>query len=435
MARTKAKLSGDARLADYLTVGYLAVNCPVDRVREALLAQGVQSRRRRGLPHEVLVYFVMAMVLYANVAYEEVLRLVIEGLRPLLGDERLGQVAVTKGAISQARGKVGAGPLRALYHEQVRPQGPNHMPGMHYRGQRVMALDGSTLDMPDEAANAAHFGYPAASRGSSAFPKLRFVALAECGTHLLCFAEPGPYRTDERQLAGPVIDRADASMLITADRGFYSYRFWQRGCASGARLLLRVSRSLRLPREQILADGSYLATLYPSVKARRHQADGVVVRVIEYRLEGQPDAEPSYRLITNWLEPEAAPGEELAALYHRRWTIEQAFDELKVHLAERAVVLRSKRPELVEQEFYALLLAHAAVRRLMTQAAAATGQVGEDLSFVHAVRVLRRRLPSSGAIPPLSSVKAGLTACSPKSHKPELLPAAANATPAACNER
>ena len=400
MARTRSELSTGARLADYLTVGFLAMNCPVAKVQEALSAHGAQSKRRRGLPHEVLVYFVMAMVLYSNVAYEEVVRLVIEGLRQFLGDERLAQSTVTKGAISQARQKVGAAPLRDLYHEQVQPHGPLDMPGVGYRGLRVMALDGSTLDMPDEQANAAQFGYPGASRGSSAFPQLHFVALAECGTHTLCYANPGPCRSGERHLAEPVIDQADASMLVTADRNFYSYTFWQRACATQAKLLFRVRQNLILPREQELPDGSYLTTVYPSTKARRHKTDGIQVRVIEYTLEGLPNPEPLYRLVTNWLDSAVAPAAELAALYHRRWTIEEAFDEFKVHLAERAVVLRSKRPALVEQEFYALLLAHAAVRRLMTQAATGTSQAAEDLSFIHAVRVLRRRLPAAGAIPP-----------------------------------
>ena len=400
MARTKAELSAGARLADYLTVGFLAMNCPLDRVRQALVANGAESKRRRGLPHEVLVYFVMAMVLYANVAYEEVLRLVIEGLRQMLGDEGLSKATVTKGAISQARGQVGVAPLRQLYREQVRPNGPDGMPGVWYGGLRVMAIDGSTLDMPDEAANAERFGYPAAPRGSSAFPQLRFVAMAECGTHTLCYANPGPYATSEIKLAEPVIDQADATMLVTADRGFYGHAIWQRSLATGAKLLFRVKRNLRLPREKELADGSYLSTLYACDKDRRRQRNGTVVRVIEYTLDGIPDPEPSYRLLTNWFDIHAAPAVELAALYHRRWTIEQTFDEFKVHLADRDVVLRSKRPELVEQEFYALLLAHAAIRRLMTQAAAATLQAAEDLSFIHAVRVLKRRLPASAAIPP-----------------------------------
>ncbi len=401
MARTKAQLSAGARLADYLTVGYQAMRCPIAKVRETLAQHGVESQRRRGLPHEVLVYFVLAMVLYANVAYEEVLRLVIEGLRPILGDEGLAQGTVSKGAISQARTRVGAGPLKTLYREQVHPHGPQGMAGVWYRGLRIMAIDGSTLDMPDEAPNVEQYGYPPSARGASAFPRLRFVAMAECGTHTLCYAAPGPYEQGERELALSVIAHADTSMLVTADRGFYSYDLWKQENATGARLLFRLSSTLKLPQEEGLPDGSYLSTVYPSAADRKQQRQGIRVRVIEYVLKGIPDAESNYRLITNWLDPMEAPAPELAALYHQRWTIETSFDELKTHLADRRVVLRSKRPELVEQEFYALLLVHAAIRHLMTEAAAQTGQAAQDLSFIHAVRVLHRRLPAVGAIPPL----------------------------------
>jgi hypothetical protein len=422
-------------LADYLAVGYLVWNCPLEKVREVLSAHGAQSKRRRGLPHEVLVYFVMARVLYANVAYEEVLRLVVEGLRQVFGDADLQRGVVSKGALSQAREQVGVAPLRQLYEEQVRPHGVARMPGVFFRGLRVMALDGSTLTMPDERANAEHFGYPGASRGEPAFPQLHFAAMSECGTHTLCFANPGPYAVSELVRAGPVIDRADATMRVTADRGFFNTPFWQRAAARGAQLLFRARANLRLPRETERADGSYLSTLYACDKDRRHRVNGIVVRVIEYGLDGIPDPEPSYRLVTNWLDIDAAPAVELAALYHRRWTIEQSFDELKVHLAARDVLLRSKRPELVEQEFYALLLAHAAIRRLMSQAAVTTDQAAENLSFVHAIRVLKRRLPAYQGPSPLSSDKAGSTASSWRSPPVMPLPAAANVTRAASNEK
>jgi len=377
MARTRATLGVGARLADTLTVGYLALNCPLPRVRAALAAHGAHSRRRRGLPHEVLVYFVMAMCLYATVAYEDVLRLVIEGLRGVFGDEALARGTVSKGAISQARRQVGAAPLRQLYREQVRPLGALTMPGVAYRGHRLMALDGVTLEMPDERANAAHFGYPGASRGAAAFPQLRCVGLVECGTHIICHAQPGPYAVSEVALAAPLWAHLDASMLLLADRGFFGFALWQRAQATGAKLLFRVKASQRLPREQDLPDGSYLTTLYASEKDRRRRAHGTVVRVIAYTLDGIAQAEPVYRLVTNWLDPAAAPAVELAALYHQRWTIEQTFDELKVHLADRRVALRSKTPDLIEQEFYALLLAHAAIRRLMVQAAADTEHTGQ----------------------------------------------------------
>jgi hypothetical protein len=186
----------------------------------------------------------------------------------------------------------------------------------------------------------ARCGYPGASRGSPAFPQLRFVARVECGTHTLCYAHPGAYATSEQRLAEAVIDRADATMLITADRNFYGYAFWQRALAIGAKLLFRVKRNLRLPREQVLADGSYMSTLYACDQDRRRKTNGTRVRVIEYALDGIPDPEPSYRLITNWFDMDAAPVVELVALYHRRWCIEQTLDEFKVHLAARDVILR-----------------------------------------------------------------------------------------------
>ena len=165
---------------------------------------------------------------------------------------------------------MGAAPLWELYREQVGPDGPVEMPGVWYAGRRGMAIDGSTRDMPDEAANARHFGYPGASRGSPAFSQLRFVAMVECGTHTLCYAHPGPYATSEQRLAEAVIDRADATMRVTADRNFYGYAFWQRACATGAKRLFRVRRDLRLPCGQVLADGSCLTTLYACDQDRRH---------------------------------------------------------------------------------------------------------------------------------------------------------------------
>lgn len=399
MARTKARLPGGARLADYLTLGYLAMNCPVDRVRAVLAANSAGSRRLRDLPHEVLVYFVMAMNLYATVAYEEVLRCVVEGLRQLWGDA-VKDAVVSKAAITAARQRVGVEPLKQLYAEQVKPIGPPEMAGVWYRGYRVMAIDGSTLDVPDEVANGERFGYPGASRGETAFPQMRFVALAECGTNVLLNAAPGGYRDSEIKLAQSVIPHADSTMLLMADRNFFGYAFWSKCLATGARLLFRVKTNLHLPREQELPDGSYLSTIYPTAKDRKIRQNGVVVRVVEYALDGIDQAEPVYRLVTNWLDPDAAPAAELAATYHRRWKIETTLDEVKVHLLDGRTMLRSKTPDLVLQEFYALMITHAAIRRMMVEAAGSTGQAAEDLSYVHAVRVLKRRLPAAVAIPP-----------------------------------
>ena len=145
--------------------------------------------------------------------------------------------------------------------------------------------------------------------------------------------------------------------------------------------------------EERLPDGSYLSHVYPSERDWRRKTNGIAVRVIDYRLEGIEGAEPIYRLATTILDADKAPAAELAALYHQRWEIENAFDELKTHLRGAQMVLRSKTPDLVRQEFYGLLMAHFAVRSLMHEAALKADEDPDRLSFLHAVRVLRRKLP------------------------------------------
>ena len=272
--------------------------------------------------------------------------------------------------------------------------------GAWYRRWRLVSLDGSCLDVADTEENRATFGRPEASRGESAFPQLRFVALVENETHVLFGARLGRYEEGETTLAPPVLAALQPGMLCLADRQFFGHALWQTAAATGADLLWRVKHNLRLPREARLADGSYLTTIYPSEKDRRHRIRGIQVRVVEYRLEGVAEAEPLYRLVTTILGPAEASAVELAALYHERWEIEGALDELKTHLRGARVVLRSKTPELVRQEFWGLLLAHFAVRGLMHEAALRADEDPDRLSFLHTVRVVRRKLPLFAALPP-----------------------------------
>ena len=189
-------------------------------------------------------------------------------------------------------------------------------------------------------------------------------------------------------------------MLCLADRGFSGYALWEQASSTGADLLWRVKKNLVLSCHRRLSDGSYLSEIYASPQDRRHDENGITVRVIEYRLEGGEDPEPLYRLMTTVLHARKAPAEELAALYHERWEIESAFDEFKTHLRGRQAILRSKTPELVEQEFYGFLLAHFAIRGLMHEAALQSDLDPDQLSFVHAVRVVRRKLAGFVALPP-----------------------------------
>jgi hypothetical protein len=400
MARTIAVLSAGARLSDYLSLGVLNKVVPMPRVRAALEATGRASRRQRELPAQVVVYYVIALTLYMSVSYREVLRGLLEGLVWLFGPAARVTVAA-KSSISAARTRLGWEPMKLLHDELVKPVAQAPTRGAWYRQWRLVSLDGTALAVPDTAANARAFGRPGASRGASAFPQVRFVSLVESGTHVLFGTALGAYREGELTLAEEVIPHLCPGMLCLADRNFFSFYLWNQARATGADLLWRVKKNLVLPCERRLPDGSYLSTIYATPKDRRHQRNGVRVRVIEYALEGVEEAEPLYRLLTTILDHEAAPASELAALYPERWEIETALDELKTHLRGGAhIVLRSKTPDLVRQEFWGFLLAHFAVRGLMHEAALAADEDPDRLSFTHAVRVIRRKLPQLAASPP-----------------------------------
>ena len=263
-----------------------------------------------------------------------------------------------------------------------------------------MSLDGSTPDVADRTSNVPAFGRPGASCGASAFPQRRFVSLVENGAHVLFGAQMGAYRTGETTLAKRMLPALRVGMLCLADRQFFGFAYWKQARATGADLLWRIKTNAHLPCEKRLADGSYVSILYPSAQDRRHRTHGIRVRVIEYRLQGVVGAEPTYRLATSILDPQQAPAEELAALYPERREIETALDELKTHLRGARIVLRSKTADLVRQEFYGLMLAHFAIRGLMHEAALTANEDPDRLSFVHAVRVVRRKLVTFHAIPP-----------------------------------
>ena len=399
MARTLAKLAPGSRLSDYISLGVLARRFPRATVDRVLRQCGRADRRQRDLPAPMMVYYVIALALYMQVSYGEVLRCLLEGLR-WLQDAHQRAPAPSRSGISRARIRLGAEPLRRLHDEVVRPIAAPGDRDSWYAGRRLVSLAGSVLDLADEPSNREAFGAPGASRGAAAYPQLRFVSLVENGTHVLFGSRLGPYAESEITLARQLLPALEKDMLCLADRNFFGYPLWKQARGTGADLLWRVKKNLRLPVERRLEDGSYLSRVYSSERDRRRQTNGIKVRVIEYRLEGAGNAEPLYRLLTSLLDEAAAPAPELAALYHQRWEIETALDELKTHLRGSKIVLRSKTPELVRQEFWGLLLAHFAIRDLMRQAAAKGRRDPRRISYVHAVRVVRRKLAMAVAIPP-----------------------------------
>lgn len=399
MSRTVASLPAGSRITDYISLGVVARCFPREKVAEILRRTERASVRERDLPAHVVVYYVIALALYMRSSYREVLRCLLEGVQWLLDPSARVKVA-GKSGISQARSRLGAEPVKQLYDAVVAPIAEKRTKGAWYRQWRLVSLDGSTLDVADTAENEEAFGRPGASRGSSAFPKIRFVALLENGTHVLWSARMDRYSTDELTLAESVVPALRKQMLCLADRFFPSYKLWHMAAQTGADLLWRVRGNARLDVEQHLPDGSYLSRIYASTSDRRNLRNGIAVRVIDYRLEDVEGAEPLYRLITTILDHTLAAAEELAALYHERWEIETALDELKTHLRGARIVLRSKTPELVKQEFFGLLMAHFAIRGLMHEAALKADEDPDRLSFLHTVRVVQRRMARYGAIPP-----------------------------------
>lgn len=398
MARTLATLPAGSRISDYISLGVITTFFPVDKVREVLKQTNRESIRERDLPAHVVVYHVMALALYMRSSAREVLRCLLEGVQWLLDPSVQVRVAGDSG-ISQARNRLGAEPLKKLYQDVVRPIAIEQTKGAWYRQWRLVSLDGSTLDVADTRENDTAFGRANSGRGTSAFPKLRFVALLECGTHVLWGAQMDKYATGEVTLAGSVVEGLRPGMLCLADRLFFSYKLWKKAASGGASLLWRAKTDLRLEIEKRLPDGSFLSRVYASSSDRRNRRNGIAVRVIEFRLKGC-DKDELYRLVTTILDCTQAPAEELAALYSQRWEIETSLDELKTHLRGAQIVLRSKTPDLVKQEFFGLMMMHYAIRSLMHQAALKADEDPDRISFLHTVRVVQRRLPRYVAIPP-----------------------------------
>ncbi len=402
MARSKGSLGAGARLADYLSTGLLARAFPAAIINEELDAHHCNSERVRTFPASAVVYYTMALSLYSEAAYEAVFAAVAQGLA-WKDRKPVAPVTVVKSAISKARSRLTWKALQAIGQRCLRPLARPEHAHAFFAGYRLVAMDGSNFEVPDEEANVQAFGYPGSRTGQAGYPQAQCAILTECASHAILDAELGAYKQAEWEVAAPLLRSLTPDMLCMADRGFVGYAHWRAGLQTGAQLLWRMPKSLILPVEQLLDDGSYLSRLYPSERARRKGIEGITIRVIEYVLPQGPKSEPMYRLVTTLLDAQSAPAQDLAQLYHERWEVELVFDELKTHLGQRRRVLRSKTPELVRQEFYGWVMAHYAVRWLMYQGATQADIPDRTVSFTATVQLVRRTLPQSGAIPPCAS--------------------------------
>ena len=337
-----------------------------------------------------MAYFSIGMALHSEGSYEDVLSLLTDGLAWTSGEEPI--TLPSKSAIFQARSRLGPEPLEVLFSKVAAPLASEGTPGAWLGGRRLVAIDGTCLDVADTAVNAAFFGRPGVNKGEqAAFPQARVVAVAECGTHAIFDAVVGTYTTSENTLAGDLLDRLGRGTLLLADRGFCGFPLWSRAVSSGADLLWRAMGNMKPRYVETLADGSWLAELRPSGNAGR-KAEPLTIRVIDYRIDDGRHNEESYRLFTTILDPEDVSALDLAAAYTERWEIESAFDELKTHQRGPRTVLRSKSPDLVLQEIWGHLCCHYAIRTLMWEAADHAGVDPDRVSFVTALRVARRSI-------------------------------------------
>jgi len=386
-------------LPDLVSVGLLTKVFPAEVVDAVISECGRTEKRRRSLPARSVAYFVMGMALHSEGSYEDVLAMISDGLAWAQREEGSGKLA-NKAAISHARDRLGPEPMAMLFSRVAGPLAVKDTPGCWLAGRRLVAIDGTCLDLPDTPANDAHFGRPGVMKGErSAFPQARVVALAECGTHAMFDAVIGPYTTSENAASVDLLGRLEPGMLCLADRGFYSFKAWENACGTGADLLWRVNDNLKLEPVEDLPDGSWLADAFDSVADQRPRRP-IRVRVVSYTVEDGRDPSGPYRLITTLLDHHEAPATQLAAAYAQRWEIETSFDELKTHQQGPRAVLRSKSPKLVTQEIWGHLCCHYAIRTLMLDAAQAAGRDPDRVSFVAALRISRRSIAQQGAFPP-----------------------------------
>jgi len=368
-------------------------------VDEVIADVGRTEQRHRSLPARVMAYFAVGMALHSEGSYEDVLGLLTDGLSWAEPTAELVKLP-SKSAIFQARARLGFEPVRALFERVALPLATPDAGGAWLAGRRLVALDGTCLDVADTADNAVFFGRPGVNKGEqAAFPQARLVGLVECGTHAIFEAVTGPCSTGEVTLARELVGRLRPGMLCLADRGFYGFSLWGKAQATGADLLWRMRASQRLDPIEILADGSYLSRVF-EVRNFKRRGAGLVVRVIDYTIDDGRDNDNVYQLITTILDPAVATATDLALAYAQRWEIESVFDELKTHQRGPRTVLRSKSPELVLQEIWGHLCCHYAIRTLMWEAADHAHVDPDRVSFVAALRIARRSISAARDFPP-----------------------------------
>lgn len=393
MAFILRQIDEDAKLTDEIALEAIETVVSPEQIETVIESCGVREQRRRQLPADVTIWLCIAMNLFAKDALGRVLKKMLKGLRYVWPDD--GFVQAGKSAISAARSRIGAAPLRELFHLVCQPLATENTRGAFLFGLRVLAMDGTREDLQDTPENDLAFGRPRGGRGDGAFPQVKCVYLAECGTHAILDCELGPCHMSEHEVSRTLLRKVGAGDLLTWDCGLHSFALAQATRDRRAHFLGRVPANVKLEPWYVLPDGSYLAWIAPSDYHQRRAGARLLVRVIEYTVDDP--ALPGYgevsRLITSLLNYQLFPALVLAAEYHQRWEIEITIDEIDTHQRLAQQPLRSKTPEGVRQEIYGLLIAHYAVRAIMHDAALLADVDPDRLSFTHSLSLICEAVP------------------------------------------
>jgi hypothetical protein len=360
-------------------LGLLTEWVSAELVDEVLAECGTRDQRPGALPARFMVYYVLALALFQQDSYDDVAENLVGAL------EGMDEAIPNKSSFTRARQRLGAGVLEAVFRRLAGPVAPPGLAGAFWRGMRVAAVDGFVLDVPDTEVNRATFGGPVDARGQPAgFPQARVVTLTETGTHSSIDAQVGAFGGGEPELAIAMAGSA-AGMLVIMDRGFPGVALWKAYTKAGAHLLIRARSSVARRPVQVLEDGTYLARMNLAGQKGAHPG-GVLVRVIEYRVDGGE----VIRLLTDLTDPAAFPAGELAALYHERWESEGSFRQVKTFQRGPQEILRSADPELVRQEIWAHLAVHHCLTRIIMRLASQERIDPDRISFIKVLKHVRR---------------------------------------------
>lgn len=349
-------------------------------IEEALQLAGTATVRRRRLPAEQVIWLVIGMALYRNLPMQEI----VDQLGLALPDER--QTLVAKSAITQARQRLSDEPLAYLFATTAAEWATRSADADRWRGLSLYGMDGTTLRVADSDENRAAFGGQNTHRGPSGYPQVRVVALMALRSHLLSAFRFADYGTGETTLAREVYREIPERSLTIVDRNFLVAKdlmWWE---ASGDRhWLSRAKKRTNYAVVQKLGRNDQLVVIEVKQDGLPRQW---LMRAIDYQIKGH---EPS-TLLTSLLDAEAYPAEELVTLYHERWELELAYDELKTHMLDRQETIRSRTVDGVHQELWGIALAYNLVRLEMERAARELGVAPTRISFTAALHIYRQQM-------------------------------------------